>query len=232
MPFLFCDRFCLPGLSTADGGIYYGTQARQLEYDFVIAPKADPRVIKLGFAGAERVEVDGQGDLLLRLAGKQLRLEKPIVYQERDGVRQVIEGRYTLNNRQEVGFQIGAYDPTHALVIDPIMTYSTFLGGTGEDTGIEIAVNEHGNAFVTGITTSVNFPTEPNGAKFGPGGGGSDAFVTKFSAAGNHLIYSTYLGGQRQHRGRLGREAHLRDRLDGLRQPGGLPHQECRAAAS
>lgn len=175
--------------------VYYGTQARQLEYDFVIAPKADPKVIKLGLAGAERVEVDGQGDLLLRLAGKQLRLEKPIVYQERDGVRQVIEGRYTLNYRQEVGFQIGAYDPTHALVIDPILTYSTFLGGTGEDTGIEVAVNEHGNAFVTGITTSVDFPTEPNGAKFGPGGGGSDAFVTKFSAAGNHLIYSTYLGG-------------------------------------
>jgi hypothetical protein len=171
--------------------VYYGTQARQLEYDFIIAPQADPKAIRLGFTGAEKLEIDGQGELLMRLAGKQLRLEKPVVYQEKDSVRQVIDGRYTFNkSKQEVGFEIGAYDRTRALVIDPILAYSTFLGGTGEDTGVEIAVNPHGNAFVTGLTTSLNFPMAGNF-----GGGGSDAFVMKFNAEGNQVIYSTYLGG-------------------------------------
>src|SRR6266536_5733749 len=123
-----------------------------------------------------------------------MRLHKPGVYQEKDRVREEVSGQYTLNSEQEVGFDIAAYDTARPLVIDPVLAYSTFLGGTGEDTGVEIAVSAHGNAFVTGLTTSLNFPTKPNGARFGPGGG-SDAFVTKFNAAGNQLIYSTYLGG-------------------------------------
>jgi hypothetical protein len=174
--------------------VYYGTQGRQLEYDFVVAAGADPRQIKLSFAGADKLELDGQGDLLVHSAARQMRMHKPSVYQEKDRVKEEVAGRYTLNGEQEVGFDIAAYDAARPLVIDPVLAYSTFLGGTGEDTGVEIAVSAHGNAFVTGITTSLNFPTEPDDARFGPGGG-SEAFVTKFNAAGNQLIYSTYLGG-------------------------------------
>jgi hypothetical protein len=174
--------------------VYYGTQGRQLEYDFVVAPQADPKAIRLSFEGADKVEVDGQGDLLLRVADKELRMRKPVVYQENDGVKQEIAGGYALRGGREIGFDIAAYDATRPLVIDPILIYSTFLGGAGQERGVEIAVNAHGNAFVTGFTTSPDFPTEPQDAKFGPGGG-IDAFVAKFNIAGNHLIYSTYLGG-------------------------------------
>ena len=174
--------------------VYYGTQGRQLEYDFVVAAGANPRQIKLSFAGADKLELDFKGDLILSSLGRQMRMHKPVVYQEKDGVREEITGRYILNGEQEIGFDIAAYDAARPLVIDPVLAYSTFLGGTGEDTGVEIAVSANGNAFVTGITTSLNFPTEPDGARFGPGGG-SDAFVTKFNAEGNQLIYSTYLGG-------------------------------------
>ena len=174
--------------------VYYGTQGRQLEYDFVVAAGADPRQIKLSFAGADKLELDAQGDLLVHSAGRQMRMHKPTVYQEKDRVREEVAGRYTLSGEQEVGFDIAAYDAARPLVIDPVLAYSTFLGGTGEDTAVEIAVSAHGNAFVTGITTSLNFPTKPDGARFGPAGG-SEAFVTKFNAEGNQLIYSAYLGG-------------------------------------
>lgn len=174
--------------------VYYGTQGRQLEYDFVVAPQADPKAIRLSFEGAEKLEVDGQGDLLLRLAGKQLRMQKPVVYQKKDGAKQEIAGRYTLSGEQEVGFEIAAYDAARPLVIDPVLAYSTYLGGSGQDIGLGIAVNAHGVAFVTGLTTSPDFPTEPNGSKFGPGGS-VDAFVSKLNAEGTQLVYSTYLGG-------------------------------------
>src|SRR4030095_7049674 len=120
--------------------VYYGTQGRQLEYDFMVAAGADPRQIKLSFAGADRLELDSQGDLLVHSAGRQMRMQKPSVYQEKDRVREEVAGHFTLNSEQEVGFDIAAYDAARPLVIDPVLAYSTFLGGTGEDTGIEIAV--------------------------------------------------------------------------------------------
>jgi Beta-propeller repeat len=173
--------------------VYYGAQGRQLEYDFVVAPQADPKAIKLSFEGANKIEVDKQGDLALSLNGKELRMGKPFVYQEKDGAKQEIAGAYKLTPEREVGFEIAAYDATRPLVIDPpLLAYSTFLGGTGEDTGVEIAVNAHGDAFMTGFTTSADFP----GAGSAPGGP-SDAFVIRFNASGLP-IYSTYLGGNSQ----------------------------------
>jgi Beta-propeller repeat len=131
---------------------------------------------------------------LIQNGERQMRMHKPHVYQEKDGLREEISGHYILNDEKVVAFDIAGYDVAKQLVIDPVLAYSTFLGGTGEDTAIEIAVSAHGNALVTGLTTSLDFPTEPINAKIGPGGG-SDAFVTKFNAEGNQLIYSTYLGG-------------------------------------
>ncbi len=174
--------------------IYYGTQGRELEYDFIVAPKADPKAIRLSFTGAEKLEMDGQGDLVAQLAGAPLRMRKPYVYQEQDGVKQEIDGNYVLNGEGEIRFDIAAYDKARPLVIDPVIAYSTYLGGAGQDAGLEIAVNEHGSAFVTGLTTSLDFPPAPAAKRLGPGGG-YDAFVVKLNAAGNALVYSTYLGG-------------------------------------
>jgi Beta-propeller repeat len=174
--------------------VYYGAQGRELEYDFIVAPGADPKAIKLSFEGADKLELNEQGDLVLRLSGKPIHLRKPVVYQEKDGGRQEIASNYALAGAREVGIDIAAYDASRPLVIDPVLAYSTYLGGSGQDAGLDIAVNAHGSAFVTGVTTSLDFPPAPAAPRLGPGGG-YDAFVVKLNAAGSALVYSTYLGG-------------------------------------
>ena len=172
--------------------LYYGNQ-RQLEYDLVVEPGADPDAIALSFEGVEELRIDAQGDLLLDTPGGEVRQHKPLVYQEVEGVRREIAGTYVLNGRRRVGFQVAAYDASQPLIIDPVLSYSTYLGGSGDDRGTGIAVDSSGNAYVTGFTSSINFPTAN---PIQPANGGSfDAFVTKLNAAGNGLVYSTYLGG-------------------------------------
>src|SRR5262245_26125041 len=127
--------------------VYYGAQGRELEYDFIVAPGADPKAIKLSFEGADKLELNEQGDLVLRLSGKPIHLRKPVVYQEKDGGRQEIAGKYALAGASDVGIDIAAYDASRPLVIDPVLAYSTYLGGTGLDMGLDIAVNAHGSAF-------------------------------------------------------------------------------------
>ena len=181
--------------------VYYGNQ-RQLEYDFVVARGADPRRIALRFAGAEKLEIDGQGDLVLHLPQGNVRVKRPVVYQSVDGKRQEIDGRYVVRDEDRVGFQLAAYDSNKTLVIDPIvLSYSTFLGGNGFDGAAGIAVDGLGHAYVTGFTTSTNFPVtaEAFGTAFhGPAGSLSDVFVAKFDRPGTGLIYATYLGGSNQ----------------------------------
>src|SRR5256885_385290 len=108
--------------------VYYGNQ-RQLEYDFVVAPGADPKRIVLGFKGANKLEIDAQGNLVLHAAGGDIRQHKPIVYQEMDGVRTDIEGGYVLKGAKRVGFKLAAFDRNRPLIIDPVLAYSTYLGG-------------------------------------------------------------------------------------------------------
>ncbi len=175
--------------------VYYGNQ-RQLEEDFVVAPGADPRAITMEIAGVEKALIDAQGELVLASPGGEVRLRKPVIYQEVAGVQHEIAGGYTLKGENRVGFELGNYDVTQRLVIDPVLAYSTYLGGSGTDLGLGIAVDSSGNAYVTGQTNSTDFP----GASSSPiqsafGGGGVDAFVTKINAAGSALVYSTYLGG-------------------------------------
>jgi beta-propeller repeat-containing protein len=178
--------------------LYYGNQ-RQLEYDFVVAPGADPKKIVLDFKGADKVQIDAQGDLVLHTAGGDIRQHKPVIYQDIGGVRQEIVGRYVRQGASRVGFQVAAYDRSRPLVIDPIvLAYSTYLGGNGFDGAGGIAVDRDGNAYVTGSTNSINFPTTLGTfetAFHGPAGYLSDAFVTKFDPTGSALVYSTYLGG-------------------------------------
>jgi Bacterial Ig-like domain (group 3)/Beta-propeller repeat len=173
--------------------IYYGSQ-RQLEYDFVVAPGADTSSIQLAFQGAESMTLDAQGDLVLHAAGGDVVEHAPVLYQDAGGIRQAVSGHFALGADGQVGFAVGAYDTTKPLVIDPTLSYSTYLGGGGVDAGIGIAVDAAGNAYVTGITTSADFPIE-NPLQPANAGGNSDVFVAKLNAAGSALVYSTYLGG-------------------------------------
>src|SRR5882762_4860707 len=174
--------------------VYYGNQ-RQLEYDFVVAPGADPKRIVLGFKGADKLEIDAQGELVLHAAGADLRQHKPIIYQEIDGVRYDIAGGYVRKGASRVGFEVAAYDTNRPLVIDPMLSYSTYVGGSGNDVGRGIAVDAEGSAYIVGVTDSIDFPTTPGALQPQVVSGGNHLFVTKLNPTGSALVYSTYLGG-------------------------------------
>jgi hypothetical protein len=211
--------------------VYYGNQ-RQLEYDFIISPGADPKAIRLGFdglVGTQRAipKTDINGDLILDVKGGKVRLHKPLVYQEINGVRQEISGRYISlqpgtpnphapnselisSEPREVGFEVAAYDTSKPLIIDPVLSYATYLGGSGSDYtnpynnigGNGIAVDAAGNVYMTGSTTSADFPTtlgtfDTSSNRF-TSSGYTDAFVVKLNAAGTALVYATYLGSSAQ----------------------------------
>jgi|HubBroStandDraft_6_1064221.scaffolds.fasta_scaffold17757_2 hypothetical protein len=172
--------------------VYYGNQ-RELEYDFVLQPGADPDAIRLGIEGASKLRLDS-GDLVLSSPGGDVRLRRPFTYQEVNGTKREIRSHYVMKGRNEVGFRIASYDRGRPLIIDPVLAYSTYLGGSTDDAVLDITVDSAGNAYVTGFTTSIDFPTA-NASQPAYGGGNADAFVTKINAAGSALVYSTYLGG-------------------------------------
>ncbi len=173
--------------------IYYGNQT-QLEYDFRVAPGADPSAIQLHFAGAQSIALDSAGDLLLQTAGGDVVERAPVVYQEDDGVRHVVAGNYVIEANGQVGFEVGPYDTTQELIIDPVLSYSTYLGGSSTDGGVGIAVDSAGEAYVSGYTQSTNFPIV-NGFQNSLGSATQVAYVAKLNAAGTALVYSTFLGG-------------------------------------
>lgn len=175
--------------------VYYGNQ-QGLEYDFVIAPGADPRQIRVAIQGTREFFIDADGDAVLRAKLGDIRLKKPRIYQELDGKQVEVAGGYDRQGH-ELQFRVGAYDHRRNLTIDPQLVYSTYLGGTAAagDQAQAIAVDSAGNAYITGQTSSTDFPLAANSPQSGYGGGSSDAFVTKLNAAGNEIIYSTYLGG-------------------------------------
>ena len=183
-------RAVYPGIDL----VYYGARQQRLEYDFVVAPAADPRTIRLGFEGVDRLEVDADGDLLLHVGDAALRFAKPLVYQKVAGLRQEIPGGWVRQGAFTVGFRVAAYDPSVPLVIDPVVSLATYIGGEGTDQAFGIALDTAGNVHLTGNTTSTNFPTTI-GSFMSTRPGGIDAFVVKLNPALSAAVYSTYLGG-------------------------------------
>ena len=172
--------------------VYYGTQS-ELEYDFIVAPGSDPKTIALAFEGTDKIEVDATGDLVVHTVCGEVRQHKPFIYQIRKGERETISGGFVLKEKNQVGFQVINYDSNIPLFIDPVLSFSTYLGGSGLDEAFSIVVDEFGNAYVTGKTVSTDFPVFNSMQSTNKGG--FDVFVTKYNAAGSALIYSTYLGG-------------------------------------
>lgn len=179
--------------------VYYGNQ-EQLEYDFILAPGADPAALTLRFEGVDRLEIDTKGDLVLHAGAEQVRQHKPVVHQTVRGARREADGRYWLKDHRTVGFRLGRYDTNSPLVIDPVLSYSTYLGGASRETAWDIAIDAEGNAYIAGETMSTltDYVT-PGAYQIKYGGGttvGGDAFVAKLNASGSAFIYFTYLGGK------------------------------------
>ncbi|MCX5889873.1 MAG: SBBP repeat-containing protein [Deltaproteobacteria bacterium] len=173
---------------------FYGT-GRQMEYDIIVKPGADPGRVQFQYSGIKKLALTATGDLAITLPdGGELIQKKPLIYQEIAGRRLSRDGRFQVARvagHWRYGFQVASYDRTHPLIIDPVLVYSTFLGGANQDAGNAIAVDQEGNAYVTGVTQSADFPSKPLSALLGP----EDAFVTKINAAGTGLVFSLFLGG-------------------------------------
>jgi uncharacterized protein (TIGR03437 family) len=193
------------GIYPGVDAVFYGNQ-RQLEYDFVVAPGADPKQISLGLTGVTP-SLDIEGNVLLKLADGDLALKKPIVYQNIDGGKKTVDARYTISG-DKVRFQLGKYDHSQTLVIDPVFTYLTYLGGSGADqiggsqvvaltgnpSAQALAIDSAGDVYVTGMTESADFPV----ANAYQGASKTNiwtAFVSALNPSGTALLYSTYLGG-------------------------------------
>ncbi len=175
-----------PGVSL----LYYGNQ-QQLEYDFVVAPYANSKLIRLAYSGAHGLRLDKSGDLILTTAKGEIRQRKPHIYQATDEGKREISGSFVIRGRREIGFEIGSYDKSKPLVIDPILSYSTYLGGNLGARINSIAVDFAGNAYLTGDTTSTNFPVTAKAYR--TSNSGFDIFVTKLNATGTAVLFSSYL---------------------------------------
>ena len=181
--------------------VCYGKE-RQLEYDLIVAPGADPNQIELAWEGVDRIELNAAGDLVLTTRLGEVVQKRPRVEQEIGGRLVEVKSKYRMTGGKRVGFELAAYDRKHPLRIDPVvLAYSTYLGGSASftlttqgDRGAGIAVDSSGSAYVTGLTSSIDFPTNPSSLQPSRPGLNS-AYVVKFSPSGNALVYSTYLGG-------------------------------------
>lgn len=174
--------------------LFYGNK-KHLEYDFVVAPNQNPGAIKLKFQGlTEPLVINSSGDLILETESGTIYQHKPFIYQEITGSKTPVVGSYKIIESNLVGFSLGEYDENQPLIIDPEISYSSYLGGALTDQASAIAIDAQGSVYIVGTTSSTNFPTT-SALQRNFGGGPFDVFVAKFNAAGTSLIYATYFGG-------------------------------------
>ena len=180
--------------------VFYGNR-RQLEYDYVVSPGADPKAIALDVTGARKLRINTRGNLAMTVPGGEVELQKPIVYQEVNGERREIAANYALSGDHRVNFAVADYDRSKPLIVDPVLNYSTYLGGSDfGDEALGIAVDPvSGDAYVVGVTSSSTFPTTSANAYASAAPGGTTSigavFVTELNSTGTAELYSTYLGG-------------------------------------
>ncbi|MEJ8838444.1 cadherin-like domain-containing protein [Ramlibacter sp. AN1133] len=172
---------------------YYGNQ-QQLEYDFVVAAGADASQLQLRFDGIESASLDGNGDLVLRVAGtgRDIRFQAPVSYQEGAGGREAVDSRYELQQDGTVRIVVGAYDRSRALVVDPVLAHASYFGENGNETARGVAVGSDGSVYVTGHTTST---TGSFGTRMALGADATESYVAKFNADLTTLVYATRVGG-------------------------------------
>ncbi len=187
-----------PGVYRGVDLVYYGNQG-QLEYDFVVAPGADSAPIRMHFDGAKSLTLNPSGDLTIAATNGSVVFNRPVVYQDIDGRRNPVEGRFKLLAGNTIGFSIGRYDHAQPLVIDPVLTYSTYFGGSDVDFVTSVTTGSDGSAYVTGLTLSEDFPLTSGAFQAinyaSAASSVTTAFVSKFNASGTALLYSTYIGG-------------------------------------
>ena len=171
--------------------VYYGTHQR-LEYDFEVSAGSDPNRIRFEIKGANQIELDAKGDLTVKCGDGELRFQSPAIYQESKGQRVKIDGQYVVTDSTHVGFRVAQFDSGKPLIIDPVLVYSTYLGGSGVEFATGIAVDSEGSVYVGGYSDSIDFPAVTIGS---PSPGDTHVFVTKLDATGSNLIYSDYFGG-------------------------------------
>jgi hypothetical protein len=172
--------------------IYHGA-GQQFEYDFAVYPGGSTGAIRVQVAGAMSMSLDAQGDLVLHTGAGDALEKAPVAYQVANGVQQGVAARYVILNSNQFGFAVGPYDASLPLVIDPTLDYSTYFGGSGDDTATAVAVDAGGSAYFTGTTVSADLPTaSPEQSRLA---GTQNAFIAKLNPAGSALMYSTYLGG-------------------------------------
>jgi len=171
--------------------VYYGGN-KGLEYDFVLSAGADPQQLIFRVTGSDHIQIDNSGNLVLGVSNGTVELRRPTIYQERDGIRQEVSGRFVLRRKDEIGLTIGDYDHSTSLVVDPVLSYSTLIGANNNTQVQGVAVDPAGEVFITGTTFATNYPTVKPFQSTNKGT--TNVFVTKLNAAGNTILYSTYIG--------------------------------------
>jgi len=171
--------------------IYYGNH-RQLEYDFAVSSGADPSQIQFEIKGATQIQLNAKGNLVLQTSSGELVFQSPVVYQESNGHRVSVSGRYVVNDSARIAFHVTDYDASKPLVIDPVLVYSTYLGGVGDDQSTGIAVDRTGSVYIEGYTDSADFLLTTLGV---PSTNSNHVFVAKFDPTGSILVFADYIGG-------------------------------------
>jgi hypothetical protein len=172
--------------------VYHGNR-QQLEYDFEVSGGGNPNLIQFEIKGANDIQLDSDGNLTVKVSGGELRFQSPFVYQTANGQRMPVGGRYVVKDSAHIGFTIDQYDSSEPLVIDPVLIYSTYLGGSGTEYATGIAVDGGGSVYVGGYTDAADFTLATFGS---PATGVDHVFVAKLDPTGSTLVYADYLGGE------------------------------------